>query len=113
MSLTKKEAETQNVGVDQPEQLEFIKGSIAELLGAVTVKRFVTPWHFRILDAHGDLLREFTIRGDGSTTIGRSGDVSKMYVFPFTASVVDANGHEARVRINAESAGPIEFAKAV
>ena len=109
MAMTKIEAERQDVSVDHPDLLTFVKDGIAALLRAVAEKGFRLPLRFRMVDAHGDLLREFRIHKDGLELNPPTGKPNNLYIFPLTASVRDAAGRRARVRLRAEGAGAVEF----
>jgi hypothetical protein len=69
------------------------------------------PLRFRMIDAHGDLLREFTIHRDG-LELGPPTGKPSVYLFPLTACVRDADGRQARMRLRADAAGAVEFTKA-
>ena len=109
MSLTKTEAERRDVSVDHPDLLAFVKDGVAALLRAVAEKNFRLPLRFRIIDAHGDLLREFRIHKDGLELGPPTGKPNNLYIFPLTATVRDAAGRRARVRLRADSVGGVEF----
>jgi hypothetical protein len=78
----------------------------------VTDKDFqVLPLRFRMMDRDGALLREFWIHKDGLELGPPTGKPNNLYLFPLVASVRDADGRAARMRINAQSVGSVEFMK--
>jgi hypothetical protein len=60
-------------------------------------------------DTHGDLLREFRIHKDGLELGPPTGKPNDLYLFPLVASVRDAHGRTARMRMNAEGMKKVEF----
>jgi hypothetical protein len=64
-------------------------------------------------DGQNDLMREFWIHRDGLQLAPPTNKPNNLYVFPLTASVTDAHGREARLKISAESVEPIEFVRAM
>jgi hypothetical protein len=76
-------------------------------------KDFQLPLGFRVTDGLNDFMREFWIHGDDLQLAPPTVRPNKMYVFPSTASVRDADGREARLKISAESVEPIEFVRAM
>jgi hypothetical protein len=64
-------------------------------------------------DANNDLLREFWIHRDGLELGPPTGKPNNLYLFPLLASVRDADGLQARMRITAQRAEKVEFVKAV
>ena len=75
-------------------------------------KNFRWPLRFRMTDEHDDLLHEFWIHKSGLQLGPPKGQSNGLYLFPLVASVRDADGRQARMRINAERTEPVRFVKA-
>jgi hypothetical protein len=72
-------------------------------------KTFRLPLRFRMTDAQNDLLRKLRIHKDGLQLAPPTGKPNDLYLFPLVASVRDADGRQARMRISGESAEKVEF----
>ena len=109
MAISLAQAQARDVSVDHRDVLKFMKEGLAELARAAQAQRFESPILWRVVDGDGDTLREFNVHANGRVEMLFDAGTSKLYVFPLVATVRDARGRSARIKLRAESASAVEF----
>jgi hypothetical protein len=107
MSIPKAEA----ANLNRVDVLALIWRGLQQFLIALAAAQFKPPITVSLKDADGDLVRGFTVVGDGKVQpAGRASSAdTQAYVLPLVATARDAGGREAILKLDGQLVERVEF----
>jgi hypothetical protein len=95
MSISREAARQCEGHTDRPELHAAIQSGLQKFMNDMAREGFKLPLEVCLIDAHGDLLREFTVQSGGKKVLGHSSNKAALFVFPLTAVAQDGTGRIA------------------